>query len=128
VAFGESLGTAVAIAIAAQRPVGRLILDAPFTSAVDVAVAQYGWLPVRLMMHDAFHSDERIGRVSVPVLVLHGEEDSVIPIAFAERLFERIVSRDKTFIRFPHGGHVNLDGHGAVQAVRDFLARTEQGG
>ncbi len=53
-----------------------MILDAPFTSAAEVGAAAYPFAPVRWMMKDKFHSDERIGRVSAPLLVLHGERDS----------------------------------------------------
>ncbi len=118
--FGESLGTAVAVAIAAEKPVGRVILESPFTSAADVGASAYFFVPVRLFMKDQFRSDERIGKVKVPVLVLHGERDTIIPIRFGERLFEMIRS-EKRFVRFPEGGHVNLDPLGALREVRAFL-------
>jgi uncharacterized protein len=121
VLWGESLGTGVAIALAAEKPISRLILDAPFTSAVDVAAALYRFLPVRLLMKDQFRSDERIVRVKVPVLILHGALDNVIPIAFGERLYAAITG-PKRFVRFPLGDHVDLDRHGAIEAMRAFLA------
>ena len=68
-----------------------------------------------------FRSDLRIARVNAPLLVLHGERDRVVPIAFAERLFA-LAREPKRFVRFPEGGHVDLDEHGAMQAVREFLA------
>ena len=79
--WGESLGTGVAVALAAEKPVTRMVLDAPFTSTLDVARATYWFLPVRLLMKDQFRSDQRIARVKVPVLILHGELDRIIPIA-----------------------------------------------
>ncbi len=63
VLFGESLGTAVAVALAAGHEIGALILDAPFTSAAAVGAAAYPFAPVRRLMKDTFRSDERIGRV-----------------------------------------------------------------
>ena len=69
VLFGESLGTAVAVALAAGHEIGALILDAPFTSAAAVGAAAYPFAPVRWLMKDTFRSDERIGRVSAPLLV-----------------------------------------------------------
>jgi fermentation-respiration switch protein FrsA (DUF1100 family) len=125
VLFGESLGSAVAIALAAERAVAGLILDAPFTSAVDVGAAAYPFAPVRWLMKDTWHSDERIGRVSAPLLVLHGECDSIIPISFGERLFaltRNSKTLPKRMVRFPQGGHVNLDDYGAPKAVKEFLA------
>jgi uncharacterized protein len=120
VLFGESLGTAVAIALAAERDVGGLILDAPFTSAVDVGAAAYPFAPVRWLMKDPFHSDVRIARVKAPVLVLHGEMDGIVPIGFGERLFA-LANEPKRMVRFPDGGHVNLDDHGAATVIKKFL-------
>ena len=125
VLFGESLGTAVAIALAAERPASGLILDAPFTSAVDVAAAAYPFAPVRWLMKDTFRSDQRIARVSAPLLVMHGEQDRIIPIAYAERLFE-LAHDPKRLVRFARGGHVNLDRFGAPKVVKDFLAELQK--
>ena len=121
VLFGESLGTGVAVALAAGHEIGGLILDAPFTSAAEVGAAAYPFAPVRWLMKDKFHSDERIGRVSAPLLVMHGEGDSIIPIKFGERLFA-LAREPKRFVRFAEGGHVDLDGHGAAKVVKEFLA------
>ncbi len=121
VLFGESLGTAVAVALAAGHEVAAVILDAPFSSAADVGAAAYPFAPVRWLMKDAFHSDERIGRVSAPLLVLHGEQDRIVPIRFAERLFA-LAREPKRFVRFASGGHVDLDDHGAIDVVKKFLA------
>jgi fermentation-respiration switch protein FrsA (DUF1100 family) len=121
VVWGESLGTAVATALAAQRDVGAIILDAPFTSAVDVGAAAYPFVPVRWFMKDTFHSDERIVHVDAPLLVLHGEQDRVVPIAFGERLF-KLAPEPKRMVRFPLGGHVDLDDHGAAKVVKAFLS------
>ena len=121
VLFGESLGTAVAIALAAERAIGALILDAPFTSAADVGAAAFPFAPVRWLIKDAWHSDERVGRVSAPILVMHGGNDTVVPISFGERLFA-LAPEPKRMVRFPQGGHVNLDDHGAEKVVKEFLA------
>src|SRR3989442_2398711 len=69
VPFGPSLGTGVAVALAAQQPVGHLILQSPFTSAAHVGMQSYWFVPVRLLMKDQFRSDLRIGEVTSPVLV-----------------------------------------------------------
>jgi hypothetical protein len=121
VLWGESLGTAVAIALAAEQPVRKLILDAPFTSAADVAAAIYWFLPVRLLMRDTFRSDLRIRQVKMPVLILHGDADAVVPIAYGERLLAMIPGK-KQMVRFAGGEHVDLDRHGAVDAALKFLA------
>jgi len=121
VAWGESLGSGVAIALAAEKPVTRLILDAPFTSAVDVAADIYWLLPVRFLMKDQFRSDERIKQVTAPVLILHGEADDIVPIRYGERLLAMIPG-EKRLVRFPDGYHVDLDRHGAMDVALKFLA------
>jgi hypothetical protein len=120
VVWGESLGTGVAVALAAERPTAGLILDAPFSSAVDIGAAAFRFVPVRWFMTDTFRSDQRISRVKVPLLLLHGELDRVVPIAYGERLFD-MANEPKRMVRFPRGGHVDLDDHGAADAVRAFL-------
>jgi uncharacterized protein len=120
VLWGESLGTGVAVALAVERKIAGIILDAPFTSTVDLGAAAYPFLPVRWFMKDRFHSDERIARVKAPLLVLHGELDRIVPIAFGEKLFS-LAHDPKRMVRFPLGGHVDLDDHGAAAAVEEFL-------
>ena len=121
--WGESLGTGVAVALAATHPVAAIMLDAPFTSAAAVGAAHYPFLPVRWLIKDPFYSDRRILDVRAPALVLHGARDAVVPIAFGEKLFA-LIPGPKQFIRFPDAGHNDLDHYGAMQAVRWFLAET----
>jgi uncharacterized protein len=119
VAWGFSLGTGVAVAIASEHPVAKLILEAPYTSTVDVVAALLPIVPVRLLMLDQFHSDRRIGRVTVPLLIMHGEADPAISIRYGERMFA-MAHEPKQFIRFS-GGHENLDDFGAIETVRRFI-------
>ena len=121
VAWGFSLGTGVAVAIASEHPVGKLILEAPYSSTVDVAASAFRFVPVRLLMRDQFRSDERIARVTVPLLVMHGTDDLAIPIVFGERLFG-LAHEPKQFVRFAGGGHDNLDAFGAIETARSFIA------
>jgi uncharacterized protein len=120
VAWGESLGSGLAVALAAQKPVGRLVLESPFTSAADVAAALYWFVPVRWLMKDQFRSDLAIAKVTVPVLVLHGERDRVVPIALGERLYA-LINAPKRFVRFPGAGHNDLGAYGALEAAKRFF-------
>jgi fermentation-respiration switch protein FrsA (DUF1100 family) len=121
VVWGESLGTGVAVALTSEKPVGRVILEAPFTSAVAVGAQHYWYLPVRLLMKDQFRSDERIGKVTAPLLILHGVHDRVVPYAMGERLFD-LANKPKHMARFLDGGHEDLDANGGLNAVARFLA------
>jgi uncharacterized protein len=121
VIWGESLGTGVAIALATEKPVGRVILEAPFTSAAAVAAIHYWYMPVRLLMKDQFRSDERIAKVTAPILILHGLHDQIVPYPMGERLFE-LANQPKHIVKFLDGGHEDLDANGALHAVARFLA------
>lgn len=120
VPWGYSLGTGVAVAIAASKPVGKLILEAPYTSIVDIAASLFWYMPVRWLMRDSFRSDERIAGVKVPLLIMHGEKDTVVPARLGRRLFD-LASDPKRFVPFPLGTHVNLDDYGAVEIARAFM-------
>jgi fermentation-respiration switch protein FrsA (DUF1100 family) len=123
--WGVSLGTGPAVALAVERPVGKLVLEAPFTSAADVAASVLPFVPVRLLMKDRFQSDELIGRLTIPLLVMHGERDRVVPLRFGERLFA-LAPEPKRFVRFPHGSHDDLDTYGAVATVRQFISGADE--
>ena len=120
VVWGFSLGTGVAVALAAEQSVGKVILEAPFTSLADVAAAAFPVFPVRLAMKDTFHSDRRIARMKAPLLIMHGARDATIPIVFGERLFV-LAHEPRTFVRFPDGGHNDLDAYGAIETARQFI-------
>jgi fermentation-respiration switch protein FrsA (DUF1100 family) len=120
VVWGFSLGTGVAVALAAEQPIGKLILEAPYTSIADVAGRLLRIVPVRWLIRDQFRSDERIARVFVPLLIMHGTSDPAISIDFGERLFA-LAHEPKQCVRFPGGGHENLDSYGAIEAARQFI-------
>ena len=122
VVWGESLGTGVAVVLAAEKPLGRVILEAPFTSAAAVASTRYWYLPVRLLMKDQFRSEESVGKIIAPVLILHGVHDHTVPYAMGERMFELTKAPNKHIVRFLDGDHEDLDGRGALHAVSRFLA------
>ncbi len=85
--LGESLGSGVAVQLAAKREVGAVALEAPYTSTVEVAAKIYWWLPVHALMKDQFKSIDFIAAVVAPLLIIHGEQDRLIPVDFGRRLF-----------------------------------------
>lgn len=84
--FGESLGTTVAVMLAAEAPAAALVLDSSFASVLDVAASRYWWLPVRWLITDPFRADLAAPRLQLPVLQVHCRDDPVTPIASAQRL------------------------------------------
>jgi len=120
VLYGESLGAAVAVQVATQRAVGGLILDAPFTSMVDMALRTYPFLPVRPLLADRYDSIHHITRVTVPLLVLHGERDELVPVSMGRAMHAAALA-PKELVVFPKGLHTDLDEHGAVDVVERWL-------
>lgn len=101
---GESLGTGVAVQLAAQKPVAALALEAPFTAAADAGAEMYWWLPVRLLMKDQFRSRDFIAGVKVPLLIQHGSRDRVIPLTQGQALFG-MANEPKDLVIIPDAGH-----------------------
>src|SRR3954465_2480898 len=121
VVWGFSLGSGVAVAVAADHPVGQVILEAPYTSIADIAATVFRFMPARWLTRDPFRSDQRVARISAPVLIMHGAKDSVIALSFGEQLFA-LANEPKQFVRFPEGGHDNLDNYGAMETAKRFIA------
>jgi uncharacterized protein len=89
VLMGESLGGAVAVDLAARDGARALILESTFSSLPEVAAHHYPWLPIRWLMRTRFDSAAKIGDYRGPLLQSHGDPDTIIPIEYGRRLFER---------------------------------------
>jgi fermentation-respiration switch protein FrsA (DUF1100 family) len=122
VAYGESLGSGIAVRIAAELPVAGVILDAPYTSIVDVAAQAYPFLPVRLLLIDRYDTTRSIGAIRAPLLILHGAHDGVVPVKMGREL-ARLAPEPKRLVVFPHGHHSDLyiNGNNALDAVRAWI-------
>ena len=107
VIVGESLGTGLAVPLAARVAAAGLILDSSFSSLVDVGAARYGIFPVRWLMREQYRSDLSIGAVKMPKLILHGDADRIVPFGLGEALFGR-ASEPKAFVRVPGADHLVL--------------------
>lgn len=123
--YGESLGTGVAVITAAGladrgTPVAALVLETPYTSITDVAATAFPFIPVRFLVKDRFDAVSRIAAVQAPLLFVHAEDDAVIPIRLAKRLFER-AAEPKKAIWLPDGGHERTFNAGGERAIREFL-------
>jgi uncharacterized protein len=121
VAYGESLGSGQAVRLAAKRAVAAVVLEAPLTSTVDVGRTTYFWLPLSLLITDKYDNERNIRLVTAPVLILHGEQDAVIPMEMGLRVY-RAANEPKRIELFPHGTHDDLFDHGAWNKTQSFLA------
>lgn len=115
--LGESLGSGVAVALATQYPVKGLILDGAFSSVTDVGQAAYPFVPVRRLLKDTWDSEFRIQQVQAPILFIHSEHDAIVPIRFAQKLFQA-ANQPKKHIWLEHPGH---DNNLETEAVRKQL-------
>jgi fermentation-respiration switch protein FrsA (DUF1100 family) len=120
IVYGESLGSGIAVQIAAEKPVGGIILDAPYTSLVDVAETVYPYLPARLLMTDRYETLTYIGRVTAPLLILQGERDEIVPISMGRAVFAA-ANEPKTMKTFPEAGHSDHWNFGSYDAAYAWL-------
>jgi len=128
VLYGESLGSGVAVQMAAElaaagTPAAALALESPLNSVADVAQAHYPFVPARLLVRDRFDSQAKIATVGAPLLVIHGEDDAVVPIRFGRKLFDAAVD-PKEGKWIAGGNHNDLEDWGLSGLVIDFLARS----
>jgi uncharacterized protein len=120
VILGVSLGTGVAVALASKREARALVLLAPFLSAMEIAARRFPFIPVRRLMRDPFRSDLAIPGLRMPLLVVHGEKDPVIPIASGRRLYE-LAKGPKRFLAVPGAGHIVLGASGVFAEICEWL-------
>lgn len=120
VIYGHSLGAGVAVRLAAERPARALILEAPFAAAVDMAAERYPFIPARLLMRDPFVSRQWIKQVHEPVMIIHGDHDSVIPFAQGQALFAA-ANRPKVFVQMIGSDHNTLTRDGTYDLTWAFL-------
>lgn len=125
VVVGRSVGAAVAAWLAARRQCAALVCHSPLTSVADVAARSYPLLPTRVFCLVRFNTRRHVARCRCPVLVLHSELDTVIPIEHGYRVFERIRS-PKRFLRIA-GDHYG-NGWNATPELRDVLHELAVGG
>jgi hypothetical protein len=127
--FGESLGAAVAVGLAVQRPPAALVLRSPFTSLADVGAVHYPWLPIRRLLLDRYPSIERIASVHAPLLVIAGDRDDIVPESLSRRLFDA-AAEPKRYVVVPGAGHNDpelLDGRRMLDEVGRFLSEAGVG-
>ena len=127
IVMGRSLGTAVAVYLAAERPVKGMVLVTPYSSMVALARHYYPYLPVNPLLKDRFESDVRAPQIDIPVLALVAERDEIIPAKVSEGLiaaFNRGLA-EKVVIEGAH--HNTIDNYPSYNSsIKSFIARLQQ--
>lgn len=122
VLYGESLGTAVAVEMAKEFPGMRaVVLEAPFASMAAVGRVHYPYLPVSLLLRDRFDSIDKVKDVHIPLLIIHGLDDKVVPVEEGKELLEK-ANAPKQGHFIPGMGHSNLDMPSVIVYMKTFLA------
>ncbi len=125
---GHSIGAAVAAQLAAQLPVKGLILISPFTSLETMARHHYPYLLSRYFLRESWNSLKNLSQLNVPLLIIHGEQDSIIPFRFGKELYDAYTG-PKTLIPLPRINHNDIPLHNKelqkhiVKFIQDTFSR-----
>lgn len=121
VLYGESIGTGVAIEIAQNEGYAGLILEAPYTSIVDIAKKMYPIFPVSVLLRDRFESIDKINNLKSPLLIFHGLNDDLIPIEMGRELFNK-ASEPKAMIETEDSHSIQFD-RNVILKIRQFISK-----
>ena len=122
IVYGESLGSGVAVQVAAADEVAGIILDAPYTSIVDVAERVYPLLPSRWLMTDRYETMRVLPSVTAPLLVIHGEADPLIPVEMGRRIAAAAPGAAE-IVTLPGAGHSDHHLFGSYEAINGWIDR-----
>lgn len=125
--FGESLGTGVAVQVAAKRRAAGLILDAPYTSMLDLAHLHYPYLPAGTFLRDRYDTMRHIKKVNMPLLVVHGGRDAVIPLSMGQAVYEAALG-EKELVKVEGAGHLDHDTMGSFDQIFAWMDSHYAGG
>lgn len=118
--YGTSLGAGVAAQLAVRRRPALIIMEAPFTSAADMAQLSFPVFPARLLTKDKFRSDAALAGTDIPMVWLHGTQDRVIPFSVGQDLFEGYDGPKSSFV-IEGGGHNDLWYRGGREVIMKQL-------
>ena len=118
--FGESLGSGVAVQLAAKEKFNSVILESPFSSVTSVAQRKYWFAPIGLLLKDHFDSMKFVPEITSPTLIFHGTKDGIVPFSEGKNLFEAIKS-PKKFIELQGAGHLEFPEEFLIQEIKNFL-------
>ena len=118
--YGESLGTGVAVEIAQNRNYAGVILESPFTSMVNMGKKYYPFFPVSLLLKDKFESYKKISNIFVPVLIMHGKVDKIVPYDMGKKMYE-LANEPKFFYSQEYGDHMIEYDEKLLLALKKFI-------
>ena len=120
--YGESLGTSISIEVSQNKKYSGIILESPFTSMTDAAKHYYPYLPVSLLLKDKYDSIEKIKNINIPILVMHGKKDKIIPFEMGKKIFES-ANQPKFFYSPDNDDHMMNYDENLLKAIKSFLKK-----
>ena len=120
VIYGESLGTGIATHIAQNRKFAGLVLETPFTSMVDAAKNVYPYIPVGILLKDRYENEKKIKHINIPILVMHGEADQIVPFKMGKKIYE-IANKPKYSYFTKYDNHMMEYDDKLVFALSSFI-------
>ena len=118
--YGESLGTGVATQIAQNNNFAGLVLETPFTSMIDAAKHFYPYIPVGLLLRDKYENDKKIKKINIPVLIMHGEADQIVPFEMGKKIY-KIANQPKYSYFTKYDNHMMEYDNKLVFALKKFI-------
>ena len=118
--YGESLGTGVATEIAQNKNFAGIILESPFTSMIEAGKDKYPYLPVRLLLKDKYESDRKIKNVNIPILIMHGEVDNIVPFHMGEKMY-KLANEPKYSYFSKYDDHMMEYNEKLLKELNDFI-------
>lgn len=126
IVYGRSLGTAMASYLVSKHTPSLLILETPFYSLLDVAQDRFPILPLNYLLKYQFKSYQYLKTAKCPIVILHGDQDGVVPIQSSEKLFHSLKGKDVKYISIEGGEHNNLSAFQSYRDAIDSLLRSDQ--
>ena len=118
--YGESLGTGVATHLAQNKNFAGVILETPFTSMIDAAKKFYTYIPVKLLLKDKFENYKKIKNINLPILIMHGEIDQLVPFSMGKKIYE-IANEPKYSYFTKYDNHMMEYDENLVLSLKSFF-------
>jgi len=119
--YGESLGTGIAVEIAQNKNYAGIILESPFTSMIEAGKEKYPYLPIKILLKDKYESNKKIKNVNIPILIMHGKVDKIVPFYMGKKMYE-LANEPKYFYFSEYDNHMMEYNKILLNQLKNFIA------
>ena len=118
--YGESLGTGIATEISQNKNFAGVILESPFTSMIDTGKDKYPFLPVKFLLKDKYESDKKIQNIIIPILIMHGKVDKIVPFDMGKKMYE-LANKPKYSYFSEYDDHMMEYNKNLLKVLKEFI-------